>query len=293
MNCADRSREKCLKCRDYAGMFQLGGTIFLTILKVVVGILGNSKGLLADAIHSAANIVTTAAIFVSRHFGDQPADDDHNFGHGKIEFVASALVSIFLLVGTVFVIYESLDGIIHGKIAELPHWTVIIVGVISVIVNETLFHYLQCVGNEFKSNTLLTNSWAIRSDSFSSFAVILGVIATRMGFTHADGYVALAVAVIIIYICIKMLIDSVKSLLDRSIPFDQLEKLRLAANRVAGRRLDSVIARFNGRNIWVNVTLVMDKEVTVEEWTQLTQDISDSVKSVDKHVDKVLVDYSV
>ena len=293
MNCTDRNREKCLDCRDRAGIYQLTGTIFLTILKVVVGIFGNSKGLLADAIPSAANIVSSAAIFVSRHFGDAPADEEHNFGHGKIEFVASAIVSIFLLFGTIFVIYESLDGIIHGVVRELPHWTVIIVAFISVLVNETLFHYLQCVGKEFKSNTLLTNSWAIRSDSFSSIAVVMGVIATRMGFIHSDGYVALAVAIIIIYICIKLLIDSVKSLLDRSIPFDQLEKMRLAVNRVAGRRLDSVIARFNGRQIWVNVNLIMDKDCTVEEWSQLVANVEKSVKSVDKHVDKVLVDYSV
>ncbi|MBL6988545.1 MAG: cation transporter [Bacteriovoracaceae bacterium] len=293
MHCENKNRDKCVRCREHAGTAQLGGTIFLTVLKIVVGILGNSKGLLADAIHSAANIVTSAAIFISKKWGDKPADKEHPFGHGKLEFVTSSMVSGLLVVSTLYIIWHSLDEILHGHPGEMPHWTVVVVAIISIIVNEALFQYLQCVGNEFKSSSILTNSWAIRSDSFSSIAVIAGVIATRLGFTHSDGYVALAVASIIVYVCFKLFLDSIMHLMDKSIPLDQLNDIRATINDVVGDRLQSLSARLNGRKIWVNATLSLGTNSKINVLTDYDEKIQEGVRKNHKQVDKVLVDFKL
>lgn len=289
----EEHRSKCITCRTYSGKIQLCATVFLTMLKLTIGVIGNSKGLLADAVHSSANMLTSGAIFISHKYGDEAPDDEHPFGHGKIEYVTSAGVSLGLIIGTFYIVFKSLDGIIHGHPMGAPHWSVIIVALISIIVNETLYHYLQCVGKEFTSSILLTNSWAIRSDSFSSMAVIAGVIAARFGFTHADGYVALAIAAIMIWICGNLLIQSVMSLMDKSIPFNELEDIRSTISQVTGKKNMTTKARYNGRKIIVDVTLTMRKQSSITQFNKIRKDIELVVYNNHRNVELILVDYDL
>ena len=284
--------EKCIQCRNKTALIQMVGTFILALLKLVVGYVGNSKALMADALHSGANIFTAFAIIVSKKYSDKPADEEHPFGHGKIEFVAAAVVSGLLVLGTTLVIIFSIKKIIYAHPHETPHFFVIVVAVISILTNEVLFRYLQCVGKVFNSASAKANSWAIRSDSFSSMAVIIGVIGSKLGFIHLDGIIGLVIGIIIVWVCGKSLIDSVSNLMDKSVPEKMLKKIKLAVLESGTIHITNLKARYNGPKIRADIEIKIDKNFTIEKFNEVASVIKNRVKKAEDTIGEVMISYT-
>ena len=94
-------KPECIRCGQRVAWVGVGATLFMVVLKIIIGITSGSKACLADALHSSSNIITAFAIFVSRKLTGKPMDEDHQYGHGKVEFVAAAMVSVLIIVLTI------------------------------------------------------------------------------------------------------------------------------------------------------------------------------------------------
>ncbi len=268
-------------------------SLVLMIVKIIIGIVGNSNALLADAMHSLANVITSFAIFLSHKFGDRPADEDHPFGYGKVEFVIAAVVSLFIIGGTLFLVAEELMMLLYSHTRVHPHFSVIVVAIASVGVNEVLFHYLQCVGNKFNSATLKGNSWAIRADSFTSGAVIVSFIGVKMGFDHADGIMVLVVAMIIFWTCGKVLVENIRKLMDHSVTPDEMYQIKRCLQGVEGAKLLDIKAHYNGPKVWTHLKVKLPEETNVEEYNKLSMKLEKMVLRTNRTVERVFVNYSI
>ena len=160
-----------------------------------VGVTSGSKALIADALHSAANIITAFAIILSQKVSSRPADNRFHYGYGKVEFIAAGAISLLIILGAIALIMVSIKHLMQGS-RTTPHFSALLMALISIGANEMMFRYMHCAGTQLKSQTILASAWANRADCFSSIAVIIGVVGGSLGFRHMDPIAALfAVAI--------------------------------------------------------------------------------------------------
>jgi len=285
------ARPECLHCGERIGWIGIGANLVMVVLKIMVGITAGSKACLADALHSSSNIVTAFAIFLSRKMRDRPQDDDHPYGYGKIEFIAAAGVSILIIVLTVVLVYTALDHLIYKPVPP-PHWTALIVAVMSIITNELLFRYFHCVGTQLRSQTIIANAWANRADCFSSLAVLVGVIGAKLGFHHLDPVAAIFVALVIVKVSVDSIRESIGGLMDRNVQPSLLKRLRKAVRAVEEiEAITFLKARLLGNKIWVDLGVRVDDDYTVAECDEIGNEVRSRVTESVRGVGQVNVSF--
>jgi cation diffusion facilitator family transporter len=186
----------------------------LALLKFIAALLTGSLGLLSEAVHSLVDFGATAVTWFAVRWSNQPADDDHHFGHAKIESVA-ALFETFLLIGiALFIAYEAIHRLLTGNSdVEVTWWSVGIL-IISIIVDLNRSRALLKTAKETHSVALAADAAHFQSDMWGSFAVLLGLIGVWFGFAQADAVAAILVSCVIGYIGWHLGKDTLQSLLD-------------------------------------------------------------------------------
>lgn len=204
----------------------------LSVGKVIIGIIGTSGALIADGVHSLSDLVTDIIVFVSLRITRIPADEKHNYGHGKVETVATVLVSIALFIAG-FTIgrdgIEDLIGFIKGDSFNSPAFIVVIAAAFSLIIKEIMFRYTLKTGKETGSEVLIANAWHHRSDALSSLGVLLGaggawLLGSRFGFL--DSAAQIVVSLFIFRAAYKILKPNLGQLADEAIDEDEIKRIK-------------------------------------------------------------------
>jgi len=188
--------------------------IFLTGIKLVIGIITGSLGLISEALHSGLDLVAAVVTYFSVRLSDNPPDREHNFGHGKIENISAFIETILLLITCVWIIYEASHRLISGNTQiEVSKWSYIVV-IISIIVDFKRSRALGRVAKKYNSQALEADALHFSTDIWSSTVVLLGLVCANFGFFFADSVAALMVAFIVIIISYRLGKRSIEVLLD-------------------------------------------------------------------------------
>ena len=207
----------------------------LIAFKLAGGILGQSQALIADAAHSVSDLFTDVVVLVGLKAGRKAADQDHPFGHARIETLSSGVVGIFLIGAALYIGIDAASNI-YSHTESHPTWLAVGVAALSIIVKEVLYRYTVHVGRQIKSPVVMANAWHHRSDALSSVAVLLGVGAARVhpGWHILDAYAALIVSLLILKVGIEILWRSIQELTDTAPPTDTLDKIGRCIRGVDG-----------------------------------------------------------
>lgn len=265
--------------------------MLLLIFKFVAGIVGNSAAMVADAVHSLSDFVTDIVVILFVRLSGRPADEDHGYGHGKFETLATLFVSLVLFGVAVMLFVGGVKDVVavaHGKQLAEPTMVALIAAVISIIAKELLYHYTVKCGEKLNSQVVVANAWHHRSDAFSSIGVLAGVGgAMFLGGSWAvlDPIAATIVSLFIVKVAYSLLMPSLEELLERSLPKDveqRIEQIILSVDGVSSphhlrtRRIGSAYAievhiRMDG-----NLTLTQAHAVTTAVERLLKQEFGDS-----------------
>ncbi|MBF0209268.1 MAG: cation transporter [Desulfamplus sp.] len=269
-------RAKCERCGERVALVGIVTNVIMVIMKLIVGVTSGSKACLADGLHSTSNIVTAFAIIVSQKLTKKAKSESFPFGFGKVEFIAAGFTSLFIIGAAIMLITASIDHLMREPTAP-PHLSAILAAIISILANEMLFRYMRCVGTRLKSQTMMANAWANRADAFSSMAVIVGVLGSRLGFHHLDPICALVVVAIIIKVSISILIESIKSLMDSSVNHLYGEEITEIISNIEGvHGIADLKTRHIGQKIWAEVDIKINADCTMEHG----ENIAAKVKSI-------------
>lgn len=283
--------EHCEKCGERAAWAGIWTNVILVVLKIIVGVTSGSKACIADGLHSASNIITAFAIIMSQRISKNPVSSRYPYGYGKVEFLAAGAISLLITAGAVALIAVSIDHLISEP-SPPPHFTALLMAVMSIGANEMLFRYMRCAGTQLKSQTILANAWANRADCFSSFAVIVGVVGGRLGFHHLDPIAALFVVAVIIKVSIKILLDSVRALMDHSVNDVYGEDIRAIVEDIEDvRALSGIKTRHIGHKIWVELDILVDSKCTIREGHLIAEKVKASLLERLIDLERVLVHY--
>ncbi len=265
--------------------------MLLLIFKFVAGIVGNSAAMVADAVHSLSDFVTDIVVILFVRLSGRPADEDHGYGHGKFETLATLFVSLVLFGVAVMLFVGGVKDIVavaRGEQLAEPTMVALIAAVISIIAKELLYHYTVKCGEKLNSQVVVANAWHHRSDAFSSIGVLAGVGgAMFLGGSWAvlDPIAATIVSLFIVKVAYSLLMPSLEELLERSLPKDveqRIEQIILSVDGVSSphhlrtRRIGSAYAievhiRMDG-----NLTLTQAHAVTTAVERLLKQEFGDS-----------------
>lgn len=265
--------------------------MLLLIFKFVAGIVGNSAAMVADAVHSLSDFVTDIVVILFVRLSGRPADEDHGYGHGKFETLATLFVSLVLFGVAVMLFVGGVKDIVavaRGRQLAEPTMVALIAAVISIIAKELLYHYTVKCGEKLNSQVVVANAWHHRSDAFSSIGVLAGVGgAMFLGGRWAvlDPIAATIVSLFIVKVAYSLLMPSLEELLERSLPKDveqRIEQIILSVDGVSSphhlrtRRIGSAYAievhiRMDG-----NLTLTQAHAVTTAVERLLKQEFGDS-----------------
>ena len=267
----------CTRCADRAALVCTAGNIFLCLIKAVMGILTGSLALVADAIHSGADVLVSVITVFAVRIGQRPPDTGHPYGHGKTEFISGAFVGLVLFIGAACIIASAIGHLLSKATLEPPHFTALAAAAVSIALNELLYHYAHCAAKRTNSAGLEALAWDNRSDAISSLPVFFGVLGALLGFPLLDPLAALLVGLLVGKIGWEILAENIGGLMDAPLHSDQIDKMRdlvLAVPNVQG--IGYLRTRGMGRDYLVDLQILVNAATTVEA----SQDIAKRVRAV-------------
>lgn len=213
----------------------IGFNILLAAVKGIAGFLGNSYALIADAIESTSDILSSLIVWGGLKIASKPPDEDHPYGHGKAEPLAAAVVALALIGAAFTIVFQSIHEIITPHHAPAPFTLIVLVAVVAV--KESLFRFVFKIGIAVNSTAVRTDAWHHRSDAITSSAAFVGISVALIGgagYESADDWVALLASAVIAYNAYRLFVPAISELMDTS-PSGGLEaNVRKAAVTVEG-----------------------------------------------------------
>ncbi|GAB4394015.1 MAG: cation diffusion facilitator family transporter [Gammaproteobacteria bacterium] len=265
----------------------------LGIVKLIAGWLGHSHALMADGMHSLSDLLTDFLVWFAAHYGSQAADDDHPYGHGRIETAATMAMALFLILIGLAIIGDAGYNLWSGIQIHQPHQYVLWLLIASVLLKEGLFRWTLHVAREVNSELLRANAWHHRSDAASSVVALVGVVGTWWGLDYLDLVAACLVGAMISKMGIGLAWDSVRELVDTAVDETTLHTMRRIIKAVPGvRALHCLRTRLMAGAVYVDVHVLVMPALTVSEGHFIAQQVQlnllnqvKAIQDVTVHVD--------
>lgn len=265
--------------------------LFLALFKGAAGFLGNSYALIADAIESASDVVSSLIVVSGLRIAAKPRDEDHPYGHGKAEPIAAMVVALSLFGAAVTIVVQSIHEIITPHHAPEPFTLIVLVVVVAV--KESLFRFVFRVSEDVQSTAVRTDAWHHRSDAITSAAAFIGIAAALIGgsgWESADDWAALFASVIIMVNAYGLFRPALDEVMDAA-PDPEVERhVRTTALAVPGvLGLDKCFVRKMGLEYFVDLHVVVNGGQTVREGHLIGHNVKDAVMASDTRIADVLI----
>ncbi len=254
--------------------------LVLVIIKGAAAILGHSSALMADAIESLSDTMTSIVVYVGLTYASRPPDENHPYGHGKAEPLAATIVSLGLVGAAIAIAVTSIREIITPHQPPSPY-TLLVLALV-VVAKETLFRHVDAVGADIESTAVQTDAWHHRSDAITSAMAFLGISMALLGgpgWSIADEIAALLTVPVILYNAVGFLRRSLAELTDAAPPLEvelRVRQIALATPQVAGLHVCRV--RKMGFDYFVDLHVLVDGDLSVREGHDIAHAVKNGIR---------------
>lgn len=263
----------------------------LALVKLVAGIAGNSYALIADAIESLGDIVSSAIVWGGLVIASRPADRDHPYGHGKAEPLAALAVSLMLLGAAAMIAVQSVEEISTPHHAPAPYTLIVLLTVVAI--KETMFRYQARIGQNIDSTAIRVDAWHHRSDAMTSAAAAVGIAIALIGgkgYESADDWAALAACAVIVTNGVRFAQTAVMELMDTTPRALLIDEIRATASRVDGAMcVEKLLVRKMGPRLYVDLHLEVEPALSVLKAHGIAHAVKDAILARHAEVADVLV----
>ena len=246
--------------------------VVLLLFKFAAGIIGGSAAMIADAVHSLSDFLTDIVVIAFVRISAKPEDEDHDYGHGKYETLATSMIGLALLCVGFYIFYNGSHQIIDfigGSPIEQPGMVAFVAALVSIALKEWAFRFTVKVGRETNSQAVVANAWHHRSDALSSVGTALGIggaILLGKSWAVLDPIAAIVVSVLIIRTALSLVRTASGELLEKSLPADvEQEIIDIAESEPDVSDVHHLCTRHIGSNIAIEMHLRMPGETTLSK----------------------------
>ncbi len=279
------------KAVTHAAILGLVANLLLGVIKLIGGIIGNSFVLIADAVNSFGDVVTTVVVLFALRVAQHPADPEHPYGHSRAEGIAASNVALLVIISALFVGWEALQRL-NLQHSIPPAWTLWIAGA-NIFIKESLFHYKVRVGRQTGSAAIIANAWDHRSDALCALAALIGLGIIRFGgqqYIWADEAASLVVVVVIIWSGIRLFRSSANELMDVQADPQFVGRIRVAALEVPGvEDVETLWVRKSGLEYFADIHIEVEQYLTVAEGHRIGHRVKDKLLANFPNLRDVLV----
>jgi len=267
----------------------LGNAIIAT-LKLVYGYLAHSQALIADGLHSLSDLSNDFLLLYAAKHASRDADEDHPYGHGRIETLFSVVQGLMLGGFGLAIGYDAVRRLFHPETLMQPETVALFIALLSVAVKEGLYHYTIRAAKRLRSGMLRGNAWDHRSDAISSVLVVVGVAGSLAGLTYLDAVAAVAVALMVVKIAWNLVFHAMKDLIDTGLEAERVAAIKGAIRSVDGvRHFHHLRTRRMGPDALVDVHIQVDPLLSVSEGHFISETVRQRVVREIDEVQDVLV----
>lgn len=271
-----------------AGLLGIVGNIFLLIIKGTIGFLTNSQSMIADSVNSASDILASLMTFIGNKISSEPKDKDHNFGHGKAEYLFSLFISITMIVVSIKLFLDSILSLINNSHFTFS-WALIVICILTIIIKFALFIYTKKLYKKYDNILLKSNYKDHRNDCIVTTSTLISIIFGLYGIYWVDGLVGTGISVWILLTGISIFTESYNVLMDISLDEKTKETImNLVKEHEAIKNCYNLYSTPIGNKYFVVFTIAVDGEMSTYNSHKLANHLEKDVEALDK-IDKVVI----
>ncbi|MDR2547201.1 MAG: cation diffusion facilitator family transporter [Lachnospiraceae bacterium] len=256
--------------------------LFLSFIKMMAGIFGNSTAMLADAAHSLSDVITTFVVMIGVKLANKTADDDHPYGHERFECVAAIILSMVLLFtggGIGWLGIQRIFAWEEGNLAA-PGVIALVAAGVTIVGKESMYWYKRAAAKKINSGALMADAWHHRSDALSSVGSFIGIFGARIGFPILDPIAAIVICLFILKVAFDIFRDAIGKMTDKACDEETEKQIRdiiLAQEAVLG--IDLFKSRQFGDRIYVDVEIRVDASKSINCGHEISHTVHDAVET--------------
>lgn len=238
----------------------------LTIMQMLAGFFGKSQSLMADGLHSLADLISDVLVLFANRHGNKHADANHPYGHARIETAASLILGASLAALGIGLLIAAGMRLQHPEHVQAVHPFTLWIALVALAAKEGMFRYMLAVAQRVRSQMLVANAWHARSDAASSLVVVVGIVGNLLGYTFLDLIAAAVVGMMIAYMGIQFARDALAELVDTGLDEKEVRAIRNTLKSVPGvLGLHELRTRKMADNALVDAHIIVDPKISVSE----------------------------
>lgn len=255
--------------------------LILSVFKFIAGIFGRSAAMVSDAVHSASDVFSTVIVIIGVKIAHKASDEDHPYGHDRLECVAAVVLAVVLAVTGIGIGWSGIGKIASGSLADIaiPTALPMAAAVISIVVKEGMYWYTRAAAKKIGSDALMADAWHHRSDSLSSIGSLIGIIGARMGYAILDPVASVVICLFILKAAFDIFMEALEKMVDKSCDKETVEKMKREVLSVEGViALDELKTRLFGAKCYVDIEIGADGNSTLFTAHAIAEKVHDGIE---------------
>lgn len=253
--------------------------IILSLLKLLAGVFGRSMAMLSDAIHSLSDVFSTIIVIIGVKMAKKEEDSDHQYGHDRMESLASLALGAILFLTGALLIYEGIKKIYLGEEISTPGTIALIAAVVSIVAKEGMYWYTKKAADRIHSDALRADAWHHRSDALSSVGSLIGVAGAMLGVKILDPIMAGIIGLVIIKVAYDIVKEAVDKMVDKACDDETVKAMKELVLSVEGvQGLDLIKTRMFGTKIYVDIEISADGNLLLRQSHEIAEMVHDNIE---------------
>lgn len=255
--------------------------LLLSFVKLFAGIWGKSEAMISDAIHSASDVFSTVIVMIGISISSKESDEEHPYGHERIECVASIVLALVLFATGIGIGIDGIHVITSGEYHELemPTLFALMAAILSIVVKEWMYWYTRTGAKKINSGALMADAWHHRSDALSSVGALIGIIGSRMGYPVCDSIACVIICIFIVKAAYDIFKDAMDKMVDKSCDEATTQRLEEIIWEIEGvERIDLLQTRLFGAKIYVDVEIATEGTRSLYEAHRIAEQVHEGIE---------------
>ena len=268
------------------------GNVALLAFKFFAGIVGNSGAMLSDAVHSLSDAFTTVVAYVGVVLSKRAADDEHPYGHERLECISALLLGLILFITGALIGKAGMENILSGNYAELavPRPIALVAAVVSILTKEAMYQYTKHYAKILNSAAFMADAWHHRSDAFSSIGSLIGIGGAMMGYVVLDSVASVVICLIILKVAVDTMKNAINQMLDTSCGKNYERKLEDFISAQDGVvKVDMLHSRMFGSKIYIDLEIEVDGHKSLCEAHDIAERVHEKVEKSFPNIKHVMI----
>lgn len=255
--------------------------VVLSVFKFIAGVIAHSSAMVSDAVHSASDVFSTFVVIIGVKISSKEADENHQYGHERLESVASIILAMVLCATGLGIGGSGIRNITTGQYKQsvIPGILALVAAVVSIAVKEAMYWYTRMYAKKIDSTALMADAWHHRSDALSSIGSLIGIAGSIMGYRMCDSVASIVICVFIVKAAVDIFKDAISRMTDESCSKEVENRMAdVILGREGVKRIDSLKTRKFGAKIYIDVEISVDGELKLIEAHAIAENVHDEIE---------------